>query len=128
MDKTPPRWLMRLQWRAHRLVWDLSGGRLTNRVGGLPIHELETTGHRSGAPRSILISCVDTPPGPVLAGSNAAADHDPAWVKNLRAAPRARVREAGEWREVRAVSSTERNGRASGSSSCDIRATQAMSG
>jgi deazaflavin-dependent oxidoreductase (nitroreductase family) len=93
---------MRLQWRAHRLVWDLSGGRLTNRVGGLPILELETTGHRSGAPRSILISYVDTPPAPVLAGSNAGADHDPAWVKNLRAAPRARVRQAGEWRDVRA--------------------------
>ncbi|MGH3650343.1 MAG: hypothetical protein ACRDU9_06490 [Acidimicrobiia bacterium] len=40
MDKAPPRRLKRFQWRAHRLVWNLSGGRLLNRVGELPILEV----------------------------------------------------------------------------------------
>lgn len=93
---------MRLQWRAHRLVWNLSGGRLGRRVLGMPVLELETTGHRSGEPRSILISYLETEAGPAIAGTNAGADRDPAWVRNLRAEPEARAREGGVWRDVRA--------------------------
>lgn len=68
----------------------------------MPILELVTTGNKSGKPRSILISYVDTPTGPALAGTNVGSDSDPAWIRNLRAQPRARVRKAGEWSEVRA--------------------------
>lgn len=93
---------MRVQWRAHKLIWNLSGGRLGRRVLGMPVLELVTTGHRSGEPRSILISYLETDDGPAIAGTNAGADRDPAWVKNLHADPTARVREAGAWREVRA--------------------------
>lgn len=93
---------MRFQWKLHRLAWDLSGGRLGRRVLGMPVLELETTGNKTGRPRSILISYVETPDGPVLAGTNAGADHDPAWIRNLRADPRARVRESGAWRDVQA--------------------------
>lgn len=93
---------MRFQWRAHKLVWNLSGGRLGARAVGMPVLELETTGHISGDPRRILISYVPMPTGPAIAGTNAGADHDPAWVKNLRADPRGRVREKGSWRDVHA--------------------------
>lgn len=93
---------MRLQWRTHKLVWNLSGGRLGAKAIGMPVLELVTTGHRSGEPRSILISYVTTPEGPAIAGTNAGADRDPAWVKNLRADPAARLREDGRWRDVRA--------------------------
>lgn len=102
MDRPPPRLWMRLQWRAHKLVWNLTGGRLGRRAVGMPVLELVTTGHRSGRPRSILISYLPTTDGPAIAGTNAGADRDPAWVKNLRARPEARVRERGDWREVRA--------------------------
>lgn len=93
---------MRWQWRLHRLVWRLSGARLGRRAVGMPVLELVTTGHKSGEPRSILISHVDTPTGPALAGTNVGSDHDPAWIRNLRAHPAARVRQEGQWREVRA--------------------------
>lgn len=93
---------MRLQWKAHRLVWDLSGGRIGRRAIGMPVLELVTTGHKSGQPRSILISYVDTPTGPAVAGTNAGADDDPAWIRNLVAKPAARVRERGVWRDVAA--------------------------
>lgn len=102
MPEQPSRRLLRLQWKIHRLAWNLSGGRLGRRVLGMPVLELETIGHKSGQPRGILISYVQTPDGPALAGSNAGADHDPAWIRNLRVNPRARVRENGAWREVRA--------------------------
>jgi deazaflavin-dependent oxidoreductase (nitroreductase family) len=93
---------MRLQWKTHRLLWDASGGRLGKKVLGMPVLELVTTGHRSGQLRSILISHVPTASGPAIAGTNAGAEHDPAWVKNLRADPTARVRQEGVWRDVRA--------------------------
>lgn len=101
MESPPPRARMRFQWKVHKFVWNLSGGRLGTRAVGMPVLELVTTGHRSGEERSILISYVDTPDGPAIAGTNAGADRDPAWVKNLRAAPSARVRQEGRWRAVR---------------------------
>lgn len=102
MSTPPPRWWMRFQWRAHRLIWDLSGGRLGRRAIGMPVLELVTTGHKSGRERSILITYVDTQNGPALAGSNAGASSDPAWVKNLRNDPDARIRRNGQWQQVRA--------------------------
>lgn len=102
MDRPPARWFMRLQWGTHRLVWNLSRGRLGGRAIGMPVLELVTTGHRSGQPRSILITYIDTPSGPALAGTNAGASIDPAWVRNLRANPRARVRQKGRWHDVEA--------------------------
>lgn len=68
----------------------------------MPVLELVTTGHRSGRPRRILITYVDAAAGPALAGTNAGSPSDPAWVRNLRADPRARVRQNGRWREVEA--------------------------
>ena len=53
---------MRLVWRAHKLIWNLSGGRLGRKMGGIPVLELVATGHRSGLERQILI-CTSTPPG-----------------------------------------------------------------
>lgn len=102
MRAPPPRWWMRLQWNVHRLVWDLSGGRLGRRAIGMPVLELVTIGRRSGEERSILITYVETSSGPALAGTNAGADRDPAWVKNLDANPEARIRRDGRWEEVRA--------------------------
>lgn len=93
---------MRFQWRMHRLIWDLSGGRLGRRVLGMPVLELVTTGHKSGQERSILITYVEMPSGPALAGTNAGAPREPAWIKNLRANPDAKIRRNGRWRDVTA--------------------------
>ena len=68
----------------------------------MPVLELVAIGHRSGQERSVLLSYVPTDSGPALAGTNGGAELDPAWAKNLRATPDARVREGGTWREVRA--------------------------
>ncbi len=93
---------MRFIWKSHKLVWNASGGRLGTKVLGMPVLELITTGHKSGEPRSILISYVETPAGPAIAGTNAGKDTDPAWVRNLRADPAARVRQGGTTRDVTA--------------------------
>jgi F420H(2)-dependent quinone reductase len=105
------RTVMRLQWRSHKLIWRLSGGRLGNRVVGMPVLELVTTGHKSGRPRSILITYLDEPGGPVVFGTNAGFDRDPAWVTNLRAHDVVRIRIAREWTDRRAVEPSDHDER-----------------
>lgn len=99
MAETNRAW-MRFQWRSHKLLWNLSGGRLGRRIAGMPVVELVTIGRRSGEERHILITYVDTDRGPAIIGSNAGRDADPAWVLNLRANPEARARWDGTWRRV----------------------------
>ncbi len=83
---------MRWMWRGHRFWWRLSGGRIGGRVRGLPVLELTTIGRSSGEPRTVLLSYVPRPDGFGVIASNAGADRDPAWWRNLRAHPDARVR------------------------------------
>ena len=92
-----PRWAMRVQWRLHKLVWNASGGRLSRRVVGMPVIELETVGRVSGEPRRVLLTYVSTPDGPAVIASNAGGSKPPAWYRNLEARPQVRVREAGRW-------------------------------
>jgi deazaflavin-dependent oxidoreductase (nitroreductase family) len=56
---------------------------------GMGVIELTTRGHRSGSVRAVLLSYLDSPDGPLVAGTNAGLDRDPAWVQNLRAEPQA---------------------------------------
>jgi F420H(2)-dependent quinone reductase len=93
----------RFQWRTHKVLWSLSGGRLGARAVGMPVLELVTTGHKSGLPRSILVTYVDEPEGPVVFGTNAGLGRDPSWVVNLRAQPEVRIRTNRQWAACRAV-------------------------
>lgn len=94
---------MRFQWKMHKLIWRLSGGRLGRKVVGMPVLELETTGRKSGQPRQILITYVDSDGAPAIIGTNAGRDADPAWVLNLRSNPDARARWDGRWHNVTAI-------------------------
>lgn len=94
---------MRIAWRLHKLLWRWSDGRLGRQMGGLPVLRLTTTGHRSGTPRQVLLWYLDDPEGPLVIGTNAGADHEPAWVRNLRAHPGATVEREGASQAVDAV-------------------------
>ncbi len=102
MAESNRKW-MRFQWRTHKLLWNLSGGRLGRKVIGKPVLELVTIGHKSGQERQILISYLGADDAPIIVGTNAGRDIDPAWARNLRANPQARMRLAGRWREVQAI-------------------------
>ena len=93
---------MRMQWRIHKTLWNLSGGRFGRRVIGMPVVEVVTIGRKSGAERQILITYVDDEGSPAIIGTNAGRDADPAWAHNLRAHPDVRARWDGRWRDVRA--------------------------
>lgn len=91
-----------LIWTVHRVLWDVSGGRIGSRTAGLPVLELTTTGRRSGEPRSALIHYLAHGDAFVVIGSNVGRDKPPAWALNLLANPRARLRTAGREIEVHA--------------------------
>lgn len=98
----PPRAVMRLIWKLHRFGWKLSGGRLFTRSGGMETLQLDTTGHKSGQRRTVLLWFLPDEKGWLVVGTNAGADYDPAWVKNLRADPEAEVVVGGTRHLVRA--------------------------
>ncbi len=97
------RTVMRLQWKMHKLMWNLSGGRLGRKVNGMPVVEVVAIGHKSGQPRQILIFSIDDGGVPAIVGTNAGKDVDPAWAKNLRSNPQARARWDGVWQDISAV-------------------------
>ena len=83
--------LTKLAWKAHRWIFNVSGGRLGSRVVGMPVLALTTTGRNSGQPRQVLLTYLDHADAFVVAGSNAGHDSHPAWWLNMEADPKAVV-------------------------------------
>jgi deazaflavin-dependent oxidoreductase (nitroreductase family) len=64
--------------------------------------KLTTTGRTSGQPRTVTLYTWPDDERLVIVGSRGGADHDPAWVHNLRADPKATIRTGKAEREMRA--------------------------
>src|SRR5688572_28609028 len=86
---------LRVMWKIHRFLLRASGGRLGSRLGNLKVLLLETTGNKSGQPRSVGLSHVERDGRYFVVASYAGEDRDPAWAKNLRVQPKAMVTVAG---------------------------------
>lgn len=72
----------------HRTMLTLSGGRLGNTVGSMPVVELHTTGRTSGKRRSTMLTTPIRDDGTfVLVASKGGDDRDPDWYRNLVADP-----------------------------------------
>lgn len=103
--RLPPRWFVRLVWRAHRSVYRLTGGRVglwrprANRWGTLT---LRTTGRRTGKERAVIVGYVEDGQNLVTLAMNGWADGEPAWWLNLQANPAAMVELADGQRRVTA--------------------------
>ena len=105
---TLPRPILRVAWAFHRLLFRATGGRVgTERAGtGLGTLFLTTTGRTSGKPRGTAVFYVEDGERLVVVPSNAGANRDPAWWRNLQSDPRATVDLAGEHFAVRARRAT----------------------
>jgi deazaflavin-dependent oxidoreductase (nitroreductase family) len=86
---------LRAMWKIHRFLLRTSRGRLGSRLGNLQVLLLETTGNKSGQPRSVGLSHLEQDGRYFVVASYAGEDHDPAWAKNLRAQPKAKVTLSG---------------------------------
>jgi deazaflavin-dependent oxidoreductase (nitroreductase family) len=102
--KLPPRWFIRLFWRAHRRVYRVSGGRLglwRPKPGKWGAMRLTTVGRRSGREHSVILGYFEDGPNLVTLAMNGWADAEPAWWLNLQAAPDVRADLVGGTRLVR---------------------------
>ena len=83
--------MTRAMWKLHRFVLRASGGRIGSRMGSMQVFLLETTGHKSGQPRTVGLSHLEDGGRFFVMASYAGEDRDPAWATNLEAQPRATV-------------------------------------
>lgn len=86
---------IRAMWKVHRVLLRASRGRFASRLGNLKVLLLETTGNKSGQPRSVGLSYPEQDGRCFIVASYAGQDRDPAWAKNLLVQPRATVTAAG---------------------------------
>jgi deazaflavin-dependent oxidoreductase (nitroreductase family) len=85
----------------HQLVFRSSNGLLINRVFGMPVVMLTTTGRKSGRPRTtMLTSPVQEGDSIILVASYGGDDRHPAWFLNLRENPDVEVMMLGERRRM----------------------------
>jgi F420H(2)-dependent quinone reductase len=97
-----PRWVTRL----HAWAYRRSGGRILGRMGGQPVLLLQTTGRRSGQPRTTPVQYLADGDTFVVVASNAGAGRPPAWYLDLRANPHARIEVGARSIEVQAQEAT----------------------
>ena len=110
----PPRWVIRLAWRAHRGLFRATGGRRglwPAREGKWGAMRLTAVGRRSGQERSVILGYYEDGPNLVTLAMNGWGAPEPAWWLNLQARPEARVRLVDGTRDVvaRAATGEERD-------------------
>lgn len=87
----------------HRAIRTVTGGRLGDRIGSMPVIELVTVGRRSGRPHSVLLtSPVRLGDAWVVVASKGGDDRHPHWFLNLRANPEVEVVAGGRRTRARA--------------------------
>ena len=92
----------------HRVVFNVSKGRIFGKAFGMPIVELVTTGRRSGKERSTMLAVpIADSDRVVLVASFGGDERHPAWYLNLQANPEVRVTMAGSTRTMIARTATE---------------------
>ena len=88
---------------AHRTVLKVSRGRIGWRAKDMPVLELVTTGRKSGARRSVLLtSPYQEGDVIVVVASRGGDDHHPAWFLNVEADPNVEVVMQGRSRPMHA--------------------------
>jgi len=91
-----------------KLVLRATRGRTTlaGLTAGIPVLTITTTGRRSGLPRTMPLLGVPVGDDLALVGTNFGREHEPAWVGNLHADPRAAVEYRGTRIDVSARDAT----------------------
>jgi deazaflavin-dependent oxidoreductase (nitroreductase family) len=101
------RWGLRAMWAYHRFVDRITRGRATTDRVWQPTLWLTTIGRKSGLVRENAVIYLADGPNLIVVASNAGADEDPAWFRNLIAKPATTVRIGTERRNVTARVATD---------------------
>jgi deazaflavin-dependent oxidoreductase (nitroreductase family) len=86
------RWTIKGLSKTHLALQKVSRGRLGNRVAGMPVLLLTTTGRRSGKARTTPLTFFREGDDLIVIASNGGSDRAPDWSLNLRQNPQATVR------------------------------------
>lgn len=95
---------------AHQFIYEHSGGRIGERLGGTPMLLLRTTGRKTQQQRTAALLYHRDGDNYVVVGSKGGSDSPPAWLLNLAATPKVGV-QIGTRRfpaEARIASAAER--------------------
>ena len=101
-SKRPPRWVLKLYTRLNVLIYRLSGGRLMQRLEGVPICLVTMQGARTGKARTIALMYVPVEEAVVLVASQGGAPKNPLWYYNLKAYPSVTIEQGGRRRALMA--------------------------
>jgi F420H(2)-dependent quinone reductase len=103
--RLPPRALIRVLWKLHRVSYRVTGGRFglsTPREGAkFGLLRLQTVGRRSGQLRTAIVGYYEDGPNLVTLAMNGWGQAEPAWWLNLQTNPEALVGLADGSRVVR---------------------------
>lgn len=87
----------------HRSLFTATQGRIGGRIAGMPALVLHTTGRRSGAPRTSMLTAPIVEDGRVvLVASYGGDDREPSWSRNLRDHPEVDITMDGATKPMRA--------------------------
>jgi deazaflavin-dependent oxidoreductase (nitroreductase family) len=100
------RFLIRALSRVHARAYRMSRGRILDRIAGMPVLLLTTTGRRSGKRRTATLTYFRDGTDLVVIASFGGADLPPAWWLNLQRDPRASVLVGGTTSKVTARAAT----------------------
>jgi deazaflavin-dependent oxidoreductase (nitroreductase family) len=100
--KPPPRWVLKLFTKINVFVYKLSGGRLMNKLSGMPIVVITMTGAKSGRRKTIPLMYVPHDQGFILVASQGGAPKHPAWYYNLVKYPQIDITYDGQTRKFTA--------------------------
>ena len=95
LGKPPPRWPLKTFTRINVLVYKLSGGRLMNKLAGMPVVLVTMKGAKSGRTISIPLMYVPHEKGFILVASQGGAPKHPAWYHNLVKNPKIEITHEG---------------------------------
>jgi deazaflavin-dependent oxidoreductase (nitroreductase family) len=87
LGKPPPRWVLKMFTRINVWVYQLSKGKLMNKLAGDPICLITMTGAKSGRRRTIPLMYVPHGDAFLLVASQGGAPKHPVWYHNLVAQP-----------------------------------------
>jgi F420H(2)-dependent quinone reductase len=97
---------VRIPSAIHRAIYSASGGRLGDRIAGMPVLLLTTVGRRTGKRRTSPLTYLDDDGAIVLVASYGGRPHNPAWFDNLVANHAVEVRIGNETRAMTARRAT----------------------
>lgn len=84
-----------LNWKhfgkAHKMLYQLTGGRVGSRMGWIDVALVETIGRKSGQLRCVPIACYPYRNSIVISASNSGKESHPAWYLNMQSNPEVTV-------------------------------------